>query len=78
MPKFSPGKVAENASKEIKRQFKLLASHPERGRPVALVPELRELNIGFGATGYVALYRHDRSEDIVQILAFRHQKEAGY
>lgn len=40
--------------------------------------DLRELIIGFGATGYVALYRHASSRDAVYVLAFRHQKEAGY
>jgi hypothetical protein len=34
--------------------------------------------IGFGDSGYVALYRHDRIVDTVFVLAFRHQKEAGY
>lgn len=42
------------------------------------MPELRELVITFGQSGYVALYRHDPVGDIVYILAFRHQKEAGY
>ncbi len=40
--------------------------------------DLRELTIGFGATGYLALYRYEKPEDVVHILAFRHQKEAGY
>ncbi len=39
---------------------------------------MRELIIAFGDTGYVALYRHDPSNDAVVVLAFRHQKEAGY
>src|SRR5271168_3589619 len=39
---------------------------------------LRELVIGFGDSGYVALYRHDSTADVVYVLAFRHQKEAGY
>lgn len=41
-------------------------------------PELRELTIGFGAYGYVALYRYEASEEVVYLLAFRHQREAGY
>lgn len=36
----------------------------------------RELLIGFGDSGYVALYRHEG--DIITVLALRHQKEAGY
>jgi hypothetical protein len=39
---------------------------------------LRELIIAFGDSGYVALYRHDRERDMVYVLAFRHQREAGY
>jgi hypothetical protein len=36
------------------------------------------LLISFGDSGYVALYRYQPQEDAVFILAFRHQKEAGY
>jgi hypothetical protein len=39
---------------------------------------LRELVIGFGDSGLVALYHHDPAADAVYVLAFRHQKEAGY
>jgi ParE toxin of type II toxin-antitoxin system, parDE len=39
---------------------------------------MRELVIPFGESGYVALYRHDAEADLVYILAFRHQREAGY
>jgi hypothetical protein len=42
------------------------------------LPELRELLIAFGNSGYVALYRHELADNAVYILAFRHQKEAGY
>ncbi|MGP4132183.1 hypothetical protein OJE16_21590 [Pantoea tagorei] len=34
--------------------------------------------MGFGDSGYVALYRYEQHEDRIYILAFRHQKEAGY
>lgn len=40
--------------------------------------EFRELLIGFGDSGYVLLYRFEPQEDVVYVLAFRHQKEAGY
>ena len=46
--------------------------------PLPEMPELRELMIPFGDSGYVALYRHEPSDDAVYVLAFRHQKEAGY
>jgi len=39
---------------------------------------MRELVIGFGASGYVALYRHEPAEDAVYVLAIRHPREAGY
>jgi hypothetical protein len=41
-------------------------------------PGLRELLIPFGDSGYVTLYRFMPAEDTVVLLAFRHQKEAGY
>ena len=56
----------------------LLETNPGIGRPLADHPALRELLIGFGDTGYIALYRHDMELDAVYVLAFRHQKEAGY
>jgi mRNA-degrading endonuclease RelE of RelBE toxin-antitoxin system len=39
---------------------------------------LRELPISYGDAGYVALYRFDPDTDAVYVLAFRHQREAGY
>jgi hypothetical protein len=42
------------------------------------MPELRELVIAFGDSGYVALYRHEPVDDKVYVLALRHQKEASY
>lgn len=62
----------------INRHFLLLATAPEIGRPFADLPAWRELIIGFGDSGYIALYRHEPAEDAVYVLAFRHQKEAGY
>ena len=62
----------------IERQFLLLESSPQIGRPLDGQPELRELVIGFGEAGYVALYHYVPGEEAVFVLAFRHQKEAGY
>jgi len=70
--------AARRAAQAILRQFDLLASYPVMGRPLDDHPELRELLIPFGETGYVALYRYEPDEDAVYLLAFRHQKEAGY
>jgi plasmid stabilization system protein ParE len=66
------------AAEAIERQLELLESTPEIGRPLAEMPELRELLIAFGDSGYVALYRYVPAENVVFILAFRHQKEAGF
>ena len=70
--------ISDRASQAIDRQFLLLETLPEIGRPFPDVPEWRELVIGFGDFGYVALYHYDRASDVVTVLAFRHQKEAGY
>ncbi|HET9679443.1 MAG TPA: type II toxin-antitoxin system RelE/ParE family toxin [Gammaproteobacteria bacterium] len=70
--------AARRAGQAIEHQFALLETEPEIGRPVDDLPALRELVIPFGDSGYVALYRIDEVTDSVYILAFRHQKEAGY
>ena len=70
--------AARRAGQAIERQLLLLETAPNTGRPLPDPPELRELVIGFGDSGYVALYRHDPAADAVYVLAFRHQKEAGY
>ncbi|MGV8843929.1 MAG: type II toxin-antitoxin system RelE/ParE family toxin [Pseudomonas sp.] len=70
--------VAQRAAQAIERQFVRLEEAPEVGRPFPELPELRELIIEFGDSGYVALYRHERADDTVYVLAFRHQKEVGY
>ena len=70
--------AARRAGQAISRQFRLLQDAPAIGRPLPEEPELRELVIGFGDSGYVALYRYEPDEGAVYILAFLHQKEAGY
>ena len=70
--------AARRAAKAIRQQFLLLETAPEIGRPFPEEPELRELMITFGDSGYVALYRYERADDAAHILAFRHQEEAGY
>lgn len=52
-----------------------LARNPFVGRPSG---ELRELIIGRDAWGYVALYAVGERRRVVQVLAIRHQREAGY
>ncbi len=70
--------AARRAGQAIEQQFLLLETAPDIGRPVPEMPELRELLIAFGDSGYAALYRHEAADDAVVVLAFRHQKEAGY
>lgn len=69
--------AARRAVRAIRQGVKLLATHPEIGRPVEeMPPEFREWFVRFGDSGYVTLYRYDG--DLVAILAVRHGKEAGY
>jgi plasmid stabilization system protein ParE len=70
--------ASRRAAQTIVRQFELLAAQPNMGRPLEDQPDLRELLIAFGDSGYVALYHYEQHTDAVLILAFRHQKEAGY
>lgn len=70
--------AAFRAAQAIDRQFLLLETSPDIGRPFPDLPELRELVIDFGDSGYLALYRHELALDTVYVLAFRHQKEAHY
>jgi len=60
----------------IEEVVELLVRHPLIGRPVEY--ELRELVISRGRTGYVSLYSFEEDQDVVLILAIRHQREAGY
>ena len=62
----------------IREAFLPLKQSPVIGRPVEDHPELRELIIDFGATGYLALYRYEPANDTVVILAIKHQREDDY
>jgi plasmid stabilization system protein ParE len=46
------------------------------GRPVS--QGLRELVISRGKSGDCAVYDYDEQNDMVLVLALRHQREAGY
>jgi plasmid stabilization system protein ParE len=70
--------ASRRAAQAISRQFELLATQPGIGRPLDDEPSLRELIVSFGDSGYVALYHYEQHSDTVLILAFRHQKEAGW
>jgi plasmid stabilization system protein ParE len=56
--------------------IQVLAHSPLIGRPVK--DGKRELVIGKGARGYVALYRYLADIDVVFILAVRAQRESGF
>ena len=62
--------------KEIIHAISVLEHNPLIGRPVK--NDLRELIIGRGAHGYIALYRYLSEIDTVFLLAIRNQREAGY
>lgn len=71
-PAGNPGEALE----AILDALTVLERHPQIGRPVDAA--LRELVIGRGRSGYVALYRHGLGPDRVEVLAVRHQREAGF
>ena len=61
---------------EILQAVQILTTSPLIGRPAKSAK--RELIIGRGSRGYVALYRYVPELDIVFLLAVRSQREAGY
>ena len=67
---------APSRIEDIMRAIDVLERSPLIGRPVRA--DLRELVIGRGARGYVALYRYVAELDTVFVLAIRGQKEAGF
>ena len=60
----------------VRRAFELLADHPLLGRSAE--KGRRELVLSRGRLGYIAKYRWLPAEQVVLILAVRHQREAGY
>jgi plasmid stabilization system protein ParE len=69
--------AASRAVATVREGVRMLAMHPEIGRPVEeMAPEFREWVIEFGQGAYVALYHYDGRE--VVIVAVRHGREAGY
>lgn len=54
----------------------VLERHPLIGRRCD--GGLRELVIGHGARGYIALYHFDAAADLALVLAVKAQREAGY
>ena len=69
--------AASRAVRVIRESVKILAAHPEIGRPADdMEPEFRDWLIEFGEGGYIARYHFDGRK--VVVLAVRHTKEAGY
>jgi plasmid stabilization system protein ParE len=60
----------------VRAAFEVLADHPLLGRIAE--DGRRELVLSRGKYGYIAKYRWMPAEDVVLILAVRHQREAGY
>lgn len=73
--RFDVGSASERIG-EILQAVQTLVNNPLMGRPVRRGK--RELVIGRGSRGYVALYRYLPKIDTVFLLAVRSQREAGY
>jgi plasmid stabilization system protein ParE len=69
-------KLARERMLSVRRALELLADHPLLGRQAE--DGRRELILWRGRFGYVAKYRWVPAEDVILILAVRHQLEAGY
>jgi plasmid stabilization system protein ParE len=69
-------KRARERMLSVRRAFELPADHPLLGRSAE--DGRRELILSRGKHGYVAKYRWLPADDIILILAVRHQLEAGY
>jgi toxin ParE1/3/4 len=67
---------AASRIQDIVSAIDTLERNPMIGRPAG--PHNRELVIGRGARGYLALYRYIAEIDILFVLAVRRQSEAGY
>ncbi|MCC4116302.1 type II toxin-antitoxin system RelE/ParE family toxin [Aromatoleum toluclasticum] len=66
----------EERVREIVEAIDILSHSPLIGRPGHAGK--RELVIGRGSHGYVALYRYHAEIDTVFVLAIKSQREAGY
>lgn len=70
--------AARRALDAIRKSIDLLQDFPFTCRKASPdSPFLREMVIGFGGGGYVALFEIE-AENIVTILAVRHQREEDY
>lgn len=72
-----PATALDHVAK-VRSAVLILEDHPEIGRPAGKGSSLRELIISHGKSGYLALYEYSPAEQLIRILAVRHQREAGY
>ncbi len=72
-----PASALEDIEKNLDA-VQILGRHPEIGRDAGGTPPLRELVISHGSSGYIALYEHSRVQNVVRVVAVRHQRESGY
>lgn len=75
MARFDVGSAPERIG-EILQALQILTTSPLIGRPVR--GGKRELVIGQGSRGYVALYRYLTDIETAFVLAIRSQRESGY
>lgn len=68
--------AADDRVRELESAIAVLAHSPGIGRPAE--GEMRELVIGRGLHGYVALYEYVEMLDLVVVLSLRHQREDGF
>ena len=76
---FIAAEAPDRASQQllsVRRALELLGEHPLLGR--AAEDGRRELVLSRGHYGYIAKYRWLPADDVVLVLAVRHQREAGY
>lgn len=69
--------LAERALQAIRDGIATLRSNPFTCRKASQSPFMRELVIGFGRSGYVALFEIVDAEQVV-VCAVRHQLEDDY
>ncbi|MBU1663903.1 MAG: type II toxin-antitoxin system RelE/ParE family toxin [Gammaproteobacteria bacterium] len=69
--------AAKRAAVAITKTVQMLGQPPQIGRSSEEIGlEYRELPVSFGDSGYVVRFRHEN--DLVTVLALRHQREVGY
>jgi plasmid stabilization system protein ParE len=62
----------------IREAIQILEHHPVIGQLARPSGTLRGLVISRGRSGYVALYEYSPAEDLVRVVAIRHQREVGF